>query len=81
MVDLRLKERNKEKIIYRYYPNGKEDFGEISYSFETKEVVVEKVCKGESIERYSMCRSFAKRAIERFAENNEFPEYKMVAWG
>ena len=81
MVELRLKERNEEKITYRYYPNGEDEFGILSYSFITKELTEEKVCKGDKFGAYDMCKSFAKRAIRLFAEENEFPEYEMVAWG
>ena len=38
MTVLKLKKMNEGgSVIYKYYPNGEQDFGEIEYQLETKE--------------------------------------------
>jgi len=37
MNKLIFKEANEDRVVYRYYPNGGEAFGEVEYFFKTKE--------------------------------------------
>ena len=36
-LELKIKEHNKQRVVYYYYANWKSEYGIISYNFETKE--------------------------------------------
>ena len=77
MNELQLKEMNQEKITYLYQPEGKGEFGEVTYSFAKKQAIVVKQSKDDEFGRY------AKKAVSKVEEcvnRNNLPLKFTQAW-
>jgi hypothetical protein len=72
-----LKEMNDNRIIYLYYPNGGEAFGEVEYLFSEKQAHISKKAKDDET-----CY-FANKAVlkvEKYVEGNTLPLKAVQAW-
>jgi hypothetical protein len=66
----------KNKVEYAYYPEGKEDYGIISFDLTTKEPALLK----EDGKKSSSYKGQAFKRIKLYDSNNNFPETGLVAW-
>ena len=74
MVILRLLSVDGTMVSYRYYPEGKNEYGIVSLSDGKRRV-------DKQAEGYSNTYAFhALKRMEEYIEHNSFPEEDMVAW-
>lgn len=66
-----------EKIVYKYYPEGKETFGTVFINKKTKEYTVDKLASNDEAKTYLM-HMFSQ--IRKFITENHFKEKGMIAW-
>jgi len=72
-----LKVMNENRIVYLYYPNGHETFGEIEYLFSEKCAHVSKKADDDEFGHFA---HKAKRRVEEFVEENNLPMKCCQAW-
>ena len=77
MLKFKLIGNNRETISYRYYPEGKDLWGEIALRKENMEIISQKVADGDEFKWY-----FWKmyRKIKEFVQQEEFPPEGIIAW-
>ena len=80
MLRLRKKEIKDGRIYYYYQIENEGEWGELCYVIATKERVVIKLAEGDNA-NYARYRNHAFYRIERYIEENNFPEKDLVAWG
>ena len=76
MEDIKLELLTEEKVSYRYYPEGGEDYGIVSLMRKTNKVIHDKVYPDIS-------GMYARQAVYRMRQYNktgEFPEKATVMW-
>jgi len=78
MLELRLLVQTETKIIYRYYPEMKEEYGEVEYNFISREYRILKLASNDSHKRYAF---HAISRIDKYVEKDSFENYDIVAWG
>ena len=78
MVEIKKKEVTEEKISYYYLIEGKGNWGLLTY-FPKKGICrVEEFAQDEDeLDNY---RNHAFSIMIRFYKNNEYPDYKLIAW-
>ena len=76
MVTFRLLEKTDHKVIYEYFPEGKEISGKVELDLDTGErKIIEKA------EGYMSSYAFhALSRIEKYRQAGEFKETGMAAW-
>ena len=77
MNRLTLQEMNTIKIVYRYYPEGKDVFGRIVYLFSNKEASVEEKAQGDDTGYYA---HKATKKVEECVSKNYLPMEITQAW-
>lgn len=77
MLKFKLIDSNRETISYRYYPEGKESWGEIKLSKGNMEIVSQKVADGDEFKWYFW--KMHKR-IKEFVQYGEFPQEGVIVW-
>ena len=78
MVIIRKKEVTKDKVSYYYQIEGKGDWGILTLLPKQGIDRVEKFAESEyELDNY---RNHAFSVMEKFYENNEYPEEKLIAW-
>lgn len=70
------KETDKD-VVYRYYPEGNEDSGLVSYDKEKKECSIVTLSTQDKHQRYA-CKMFAR--IRACATTGFFEKEGMIAW-
>ena len=76
MEDIVLEFLSDDKVSYRYYPEGKEEYGIVTLMRKTDEVIHDKVYPDIS----GMYKWQAVNRIREYNETGEFPKKAMVAW-
>ncbi len=76
MVWVYLEELTDEKVTYRYYPDGGEEYGIVSLMRKTGKRIHDKSCPNYT----SMFARHAWELLENFQEAGEFPEKAMIGW-
>lgn len=77
MLKLKLIKRIAGKIVFNYYPEGKEIFGTISVDERTGEMDVVRVSENDEFGRYKL---HALKRIREFINGDTFTEEDIVAW-
>jgi len=77
MNELLLKEFNSESITYFYKPDGKGEYGEVTYVFSDKQAKVTKQSKDDEIGRYGYK---AASKIKECVDKNNLPIKFIQAW-
>lgn len=77
MIKYLMAENSEERYVWRYYPEGREPYGEAFYNKKTKEYGVLKHSYKNEWDEYYL-HMFSE--IRRFIESGEFKEKGMVAW-
>ncbi len=68
---------NNEKIVYKYYPEGRKSFGTVFINKKTKEYNVDKLAPNDEVKTYLM-HMFVQ--IRKFIEEDDFKEKGAIAW-
>ena len=76
MEYLELELLTEDKVSYRYYPEGGQEYGIVSLDRQTGQRIHDLPCPG-SISAYA---GQAWRRIEEYQRDNNFPERGLVAW-
>lgn len=77
---MELVEKNEKFVRYRFYCEGKKnDVGEVSYNFETKEFNRDIVPPSEN-GPLSWYTGHAFSRMRKYIEKDEYPETDLVAW-
>ena len=76
MEDIVLEFLSDDKVSYRYYPEGKEEYGIVTLMRKTDEVIHDKVYPDVS----GMYKWQAVYRMRKYNETGEFPKKAMVAW-
>ena len=74
---LELLRADKEQIIYRYYPNGSNNTGEVMYDYKSDKVSVSKPAKDDEDGYFS--HKACKKILE-LVKKNSFPLKFTQAW-
>ena len=74
---IELIELTDEKVSYRYYPEGKNEYGIVSLMRKTGELIHDVPCLNVLL-TYA---GHAWRRIEKYQKENNFPKKAMIAWG
>ena len=77
MVKLFLKENNGKRVIYDYYPEGKEPFGTIAIDISSGECTMVKKSEDDPFGDYY---HHACRRMREYRAEGEFRERGMAAW-
>ena len=77
MLKYKLIESSDNFVSYRYFPDGKEDYGEIKVSKTTKKIIQSKLAPNDEFRWYFL--KMYKR-IKEFIELGTFREDGMIAW-
>ena len=77
MNELLLKEYTSERVTYLYQPDGKGEYGEVTYIFADKEAKVIKQSKDDKIGRYGFK---AALKIKECVDKNNLPIKFIQAW-
>ncbi len=77
MLKFILEKETEKEVVYRYYPEGNEDSGLVSYDKEKKECSIVTLSVQDRHQRYA-CKMFAR--IRAYATNGSFEKEGMVAW-
>lgn len=80
MLRLRKKEIKDGVIYYYYQKEGKGEWGLLYYVIATKERGYIELAEGD-LENSARYRNHAFYRIEKYIEENNFPEKATVAWG
>ena len=78
MLDLKLIEKKKNRVIYNYYPENEKIFGTIEIRIDDLEVI-----QANRSDYDKDTSTYLGHAIYRVSENiknNEYPETQLVAW-
>ena len=79
MLRYKLMDSDNKSVTYRYYPEGKESYGEITVSRSTGEIE-DFVLAPIETERFKWYFRHMYARIRQFIENDEFLESGLVAW-
>ena len=63
-------------VSYRYYPEGREEYGIVSLNRKTDDVINDKIYPDDP----GMYKWHAVYRIRKYNETGEFPEKATVAW-
>jgi len=77
MLKFKLIERREGKLVYRYFPEGKEDYGVVSYDKRTDTTTIETLAKEDEFQWYAL--KMLSR-IRKMKEKGSFDTEGMVAW-
>lgn len=77
MLQLKLVENMDTKVVYNYYPEGKELYGSVSLDKSNGEVIEVHVAENDVHDIY-MHHAVSK--VASFIENSNYPETEIVAW-
>ena len=77
MLKFKIVENEQGKLVYRYYPEGNEDFGEVSYDEKTGICSIEILANNDRHKRYALKMMSRIRAMKA---NGTFEAEGMVAW-
>ena len=77
MLQLKLVENTNSKVVYNYYPEGKESYGYVSLDKSSGDVLEVGIAENDVHDRY-MHHAVSK--VASFIENNNYPETEIVAW-
>ena len=77
MLKLKLINQHDGKIVFNYYPDGKDDFGTVSINERTGEVDVLSVAKSDEFGNYKI---HAIKRIKEYFKNKNFILEDIVAW-
>ena len=77
MLRLELVDNTNDKVIYNYFPEGKEEYGIVSVNKNTGDLNVEKIAVNDEYKRYLF---HAMSRIRKFFSENRFSEKETVAW-
>lgn len=77
MLKYNLVRDDESKLIYEYFPEGKEPSGFVSYSKITGECKIEELSDNDRHQRYAL--KMLKK-IREFANNQMFKTEGVVAW-
>lgn len=77
MLILKLLSQDSGKIVFNYYPEGKEDFGTLSLNEHTGEISVISVPECDEFGRY---RIHAIKRIKEYFQNKHFELEDIVVW-
>jgi len=77
MLKFKMVEREQGKLVYRYFPEGKEDYGVVSYDEKTGTSNIEMLAKDDEHRRYAL--KMLSR-IRKMKANGTFDAEGMVAW-
>lgn len=77
MLKYKLFEENDDIISYRYFPNGREDFGTITMNKKTAELINVEVAKNDKFKQFYF---HMIREIERFRKADDYLKDGYVAW-
>lgn len=80
MLVVRLKQMLNDLVIYKYYPEDKEEYGEISVNSRTGEIQETSPVEGAYGGENSMYRGHAFSAMRKFFKNGKYPKESMIAW-
>lgn len=69
--------KDDKKIVYRYYPEGENEFGVISVNIETGECSIDELSSNDEHQIYAM--KMISR-IKELNENDSYEEEGIVAW-
>ena len=77
MLKFILEKETDKEVIYRYYPEGTEDAGLVSYDKERKECSIVTLSAQDRHQRYA-CKMFAR--IRTYATQGSFEKEGKIAW-
>ena len=77
MLKLKLIERKNGKIVFNYYPEGKEECGSLSINEETGEINVMNMPESDEFGTYKI---HAIKRIKEYFKNKNFQVEDIVAW-
>ncbi len=77
MLRLELVSNMQGKVVYKYFPEQKDEYGTVSISTATGETEVEKISPNDVHRRYLL---HAVSRIEKYLAEKKFPERDVVAW-
>ena len=77
MLKFILEKETDKEVLYRYYPEGTDDGGLVSYNKEQKSCSIVTLPKQDRHQRYAM-KMFAK--IRTYATEGSFQKEGMIAW-
>ena len=78
MLKYFLLEETEDRVIYKYHPENKAQFGIVSFNKNTKECCVITLAKNDVYRRYAL-HMFSK--MREFAKENSYRREGIVAWG
>ena len=77
MLRLKLIENTNSKVVYRYFPEDKENYGTVYLDKSNGDVLDVDIAENDVFDRY-MHHAVSK--VTQYIERNEFPEEEIVAW-
>ncbi len=77
MLVLKRVEWNDGKIVFNYYPEGKDSFGSISVDENSGELNVLRIAENDEFENYKV---HAITRIREYFENRNFLQEDVVSW-
>ena len=77
MLKFKMVESEDGKLVYRYFPEGKEDYGVISYDEKTDTTTIETLAKEDEFRWYAL--KMLSR-IRKMKEKGTFDTEGMIAW-
>lgn len=77
MLRLELVDNTNDKVVYNYFPEGKEEYGIVSVNKNTGNLNVEKIAVNDEYKRYLF---HAMSRIRKSFSENRFSEKETVAW-
>ena len=77
MLRLELISNTRSEVVYKYFPEQKEEYGTISINMVTGEPDIRKLASGDEHRRYL---SHAVARIEKYLAEKIFPDSDVVAW-
>jgi hypothetical protein len=77
MLKFILEKETDKEVVYRYYPEGTEDGGLVSYDKEKKECSIVTLSAQDRHQRYA-CKMFAR--IRAYATDGFFEKEGTIAW-
>ena len=80
MLVVRLEHIKNDVVVYRYYPENKNDYGIISVNTNTGQIKENTPVKGEYGGENSMYRNNAFSDMRKFFKEKNFPKEWMIAW-
>lgn len=77
MLKYQIITNNKDFVTYRYFPDGQEQYGEITVKKATKQITKQKIAPNDEFKLYFF--KMFKR-IREFIDKEDYKESGIIAW-